>query len=150
MESTLANKCSFKIPWGSYRLNSLVSNSNSTMYLDSTYSYFKLLISYNLIHKGRASHGTFFFLCSPVDNLTKRWYENSCMTSFSAAHLGRTCKGFSPPNNLMKVALGEEYQYAMFIITSIYSQDMKVGSYSNIRLYNGMIKWSVNLAITPW
>jgi len=32
---------------------------------------FKLLLSYNLICKGRASHDAFFLLCNPTDNLVE-------------------------------------------------------------------------------
>jgi len=140
---------SLKIPWGSYRLKYLVPNSNFTISLASAFASFKLLISYNLIYKGRVGHVAFFFLYSPSDNPVARWYENSYMISLSVAYLGRTCGGFSPPNTLTKVPLREAYQSTMFTISSIASWDMQGGSCSKISLYNEMIKWFVILDITP-
>ena len=93
-------------------------------------------------------HGAFLFLCNVGDNPVARWYDTSFMINLLVEYLGRTRRGFSPPNTLMKVPPGEAYQSAMFTITSIASWDMQGGSYSKVSLYNGMMKWLVIFAIT--
>jgi len=72
------------------------------------------------------------------------------MKSLFVENLKSSCGGFSMPNILMKVTLGEAYQYEMLSNAYIASWDMQGGSCSNIILYNGVMKWSDNLAMTLW
>lgn len=87
----------------------LVSNPNFFNSSASASKYFKLWMSYNLIRKGRVGHGAFFLLYSLADNPVEMWHATSCMTSLSVAKLGSSYEGFSMPNILMKVQLGEAY-----------------------------------------
>lgn len=131
---------SFTKKCGSYGLKLSVSKVNLLISSILASACLRFHISYNLIRKGRAGQGSFFFLYSLSDNPVKMFYDTSCMMSLSMENFGKTCRAFFMLYMRMKVPKGVEYQSAMLINASIATYDMQGRSYSNIISYTRVTK----------